>query len=402
MSLTDTILSMGGPPVEAYYCDDTYTNNQASLRQINLLYTYEMVHTCAGDSMQRGIEFIEQEMLELARQTYMPDPNLCKVPQEFWFAYLSRAPADYVTNLECTDFPDLVDGQCCSVIQGNMTFMELSQANMDDMETWTKTKLEIGSSPASFGDGTNTWLTRYYGAASGFVPTTTTTTAPTTTTAASSGDDDDDDNATTNSNVGALQGEPYIAPSDTNNWNWMSIVMLCFLVLCVFGFIAFLVHRRYQRRKNIDQYSLGKHKSLEDDDIEESVESSSAAWMTPRKVPYPYGDIEGNPGRRIPSTAQESYEVHVVGDVGHQDSTLEIQAISAQPFCGVDDCHIITPSAHQGYGNEEEEPPTANAQVLRYSPAGRTGFQNEFDGSEEADSWAQSQGSVGSLGNNGI
>jgi len=438
----ETIISYGNPDITRYECQNVYANNLANLREINFLYTYEMVYDCSDTSIDNeatGIQLIAAELLLQAREKYLDHPRKCIMPQAYWFAAIDSAPADFDTGFTCSEFDTIESGKCCSVVQGNMTFTELSQVpDSTIMDDWVRNQFQFGNNPSSWADGA--FLTKYAGTDSGYNAT-----------AAGS------DNTTTTGapELAGISGGPVLTPAsqDDSNFSWMSIAMLCFLVLSIFGIVAFIIHRRTSNRRRTKDYGIPGEQSLDDLEFDESedMDSRPNQWIEPRKVPY--GGETPSSARRVPSGVQDNVEVNVAD---YDQNNLEIQSmqsVSSEPFhdtsfASSGQYAIVTPTSASpqrfdmrqdsaeapngqifqvaSYAPEtrrhpQERPPFSGTsetfQILNYAPEtrqhpqDRTTFSgtsvvpshlNEFEISTEGseiDSWAQSQATVGSLEN---
>eukprot|EP00522_Entomoneis_paludosa_P003304 CAMPEP_0172471516 /NCGR_PEP_ID=MMETSP1065-20121228/67859_1 /TAXON_ID=265537 /ORGANISM="Amphiprora paludosa, Strain CCMP125" /LENGTH=417 /DNA_ID=CAMNT_0013229619 /DNA_START=27 /DNA_END=1280 /DNA_ORIENTATION=+ len=406
----ETIKSYGSPLTTRFECENVYALNGDDLASRTLGYAYELLFNCeddVNDQEAEAIAFIESQMLAMAQQKYLTFPDKCVVPQDYWFAAIDSTPEDFATNVKCTSFTEIPENSCCTVVQGNMTFTELSQVpDIDVMAQWTERQFQDGEDAVAWGDAE--FYTKYLGVDSGYTIVT--------------GEDTID---------AVIADTPITKPPQDSGFSWMGILMMCFLVLSIILVVFFVVHRRRKNRRS-KEYGLAVNKSVDQDGdlgmLEDIDETPSSDWIEQRSIPY--GET-----RVVPKPA----DIHVVGDEEEDyNENIEIASLASHPFQDTSsmadpnysvivspDCDTSGSSQRnsgayrfdwQNESQDKEVMGGRNSQVLSYPPrppqsssaptkvAGfavvpADGTEVEFstDGSE-IDSWAQSQGhSIGSL-----
>lgn len=127
-------LNAEGDMVESYFCENLMAKN--TFKELIVPYFYEIVYPCSEDPSE-GRDFVSAALLARAKDEFLQDPSACSRYQEFWFAKLSSLPEDEVQTMECRELV----GQCCAVIEGNMTFTELASVDPGAMKKWVASKL---------------------------------------------------------------------------------------------------------------------------------------------------------------------------------------------------------------------------------------------------------------------
>lgn len=139
-SKSDTIvedLNAAGDTVERYYCQQVTANNQ--LQDLVVPFYYDLAYPC-DTSPEESRDLIADSLLYRAKQAFMEDASVCVFPQnELWFAAVSSRPPDQFADFDCQQ---LTDAACCTVVAGSMTFTQLSEADQDKVRTWVAGNLE--------------------------------------------------------------------------------------------------------------------------------------------------------------------------------------------------------------------------------------------------------------------
>mmetsp|Transcript_8855 Transcript_8855/g.24536 ORF Transcript_8855/g.24536 Transcript_8855/m.24536 type:complete len:412 (+) Transcript_8855:122-1357(+) len=403
MTDTEQIISYGNPNVDRYECQQAVLQNTASdgtvlLANLTVSYGYELKYACTSDATAAGnvaIADIEEELLLNAKQRFLNSASVCARPQQYWFAAIDSYPPDFpASGVSCSNF-NLQTGECCTVVQGNLTFVELSMVNQTEMEQWTETQFTNVQSDTPANWYGSTYQTYYLGNHSGHVEVVQTGAVSSIV----------GDNAATAS------------PQDSE-FTWMSILLLCFCIVCLLVVLGFMYERR--RRKNKDTQLV---KTLDDDQL----------WIEPRSLPN--GDLA------LTKVPNRELQVHVVGDeMEDYLNNIEVASLASTPFQDTSaasdkyDYSLVSPDTTASpqrryeWQNEQVEkeavggrkaqvltypakydsrqpPPTNSQQRAQHHQQGGGGFavvafdgEVSTDNASEVDSWAQSQGcSIGSL-----
>lgn len=134
MDTIEETLSPSGDTVETYLCQRVTANNV--LVDLVVPYYYDLIYPCAEEPSE-GRDFVAAALLARAKRGFLPDGNSCVRPQNPWFAKLSSLPED-----EFADFPcQQLTADCCVVVQGSMTFTQLSSTSLDAMKQWVASNL---------------------------------------------------------------------------------------------------------------------------------------------------------------------------------------------------------------------------------------------------------------------
>jgi hypothetical protein len=119
-----------GDTVETYFCKLVTANNV--LQDLLVAYYYDMVYPCEEEPSE-GQGFVAASLLSRSRDAFLPNGDACVRPQPLWFGAVSSLPADVVSSdIACQELL----GACCVVVEGSMTFTQLSTANVDSMKRW--------------------------------------------------------------------------------------------------------------------------------------------------------------------------------------------------------------------------------------------------------------------------
>jgi hypothetical protein len=119
-----------GDTVETYFCRLVTANNV--LEDLVVPYYYDMVYPCEEEPSE-GQGFVAASLLSRSRDAFLPDGDSCVRPQPLWFGAVSSLPADVVSaDIECQELL----GACCVVVEGSMTFTQLSTADGNSMKRW--------------------------------------------------------------------------------------------------------------------------------------------------------------------------------------------------------------------------------------------------------------------------
>lgn len=133
----DTIaveLNIEGDTVQSYYCEQLTAYN--TFIDLVVPYYYDLVYPCSEDpAVGRG--FVADSLLSRSKNAFMEDATVCVRQQDPWFAKVSSLPADTFADFDCQELL----GACCIVVAGNMTFTQVDPVSADAMKRWIAANL---------------------------------------------------------------------------------------------------------------------------------------------------------------------------------------------------------------------------------------------------------------------
>lgn len=300
--LDDTIISYGSPLITRYECKNVYDRNKDALENFHLEYAYEMIFDCTVDASE-GITFIQGTLLHRAKKEYLTDGTECVQPRPFWFAAIDSSPDDVpAASRECqtlvTDVTPLPANQCCVVVQGNMTFVELARVpNATALWEWSRKQFISDENTASNGSaavhmwGDNEFTTQYIGIDAGF--------------SIQTGSDE--------LNPASNDGELPQAEEEDKDVTGLGVVMILFMLLCMGAVAAFVWIRRKRDGRMIDfGIAVSKSEDPEDLDLKEHDQydrqqrktKEESEWIEPRRLPG--AEPRGVPSVTPPETERAS------------------------------------------------------------------------------------------------
>lgn len=376
-TLNVTVDTLGN--IIRYYCFKAMANN-VNLLNLFVPYAYELMYDCSPDSSQSisdGIEVIEESILVKMQKKYLSSPAMCIHPQPLWIASIDSRPEDiHIPGIECTYFNVSSEmNKCCAVIQGNLTLTNLSsvEQHMDEILLAVSTAL-IDS------DGSAGYVVDYLGA------------------------NLESSQAPGADNLGAAVNTDMpqqLTPTDSK-FTGLGVFFLIFVVLSACGTLTFVILRH--RKMNQFMVGLEAHNCLEAGDDDEEEE-----WIEPRRVP-----------------SREQADANLLSD----DNSLDfyIRSIAAQPFGGPGEASpdrkvdsidrfesaycfepLTIPQTERQQqttalltSSDHSVRHAARIRQQSYSISGISAVpahlqEVEISDASEIDSWAQTEGTIGSL-----
>lgn len=369
--------------VESYYCELAVANNV--LEDLVIPYYYDLIFPCA-EGPTEGQADVEAALLYRSKQAFLPDNDACSYPRNPWFAQVSSLPKDTLAGFDCQKLEaDTGAGQCCLAISGQMTFTQLSTVQEDAvMKTWVMNEL---NDPAGIAAG---YTVKYIG--SELPP-------------------DFVDNNDTNSGQGTDRGPPSDTPAQApdvlvpagiagnqdipppppqdGGFTMVGILILIGMIMIFLATLTLILKRRSRANKSRDvnaaiaQSELGVHKeeqlagehietatwgdgTFDEQDLEVQVISNDDPHMTVRSVSNVSYQTRLDEGR----AAQNS-----IAREPHQQYRFDL----ADSYRG---------NVMGAYGADLFGP----TQITVVPP-----YPMEETSESEVDSWAQTDGEVGSL-----
>lgn len=315
MATQDTINAIGTPDIYRYECENAYGLNRAATTEFSLEYSYEMLFDCSsasGLTASDGMKFIEETLLHRAKTEFLKTAEQCSLPQDYWFAALDTRPNDVALAKACTHFATSgEDNMCCSVVQGNMTFVQLRAIqNVTHMWDWSRRQftLDNGDNAIHTWDD-NEFTTHYLGTNSKEVVVNT----------------GGDVSPTTNDGIPPPQPQA-VQDDGGDGVTGTGVAFVLFLILCVLGAAGYFWYRNRTKNGSLmfgttmtksedEDLHLNGHDNYDDDeDLPES-------WIEPRRLPQSGADAM-NGERNVPSS-KISTKVPHREFIQHSDGSIE-------------------------------------------------------------------------------
>lgn len=128
-----------GTTVQAYYCELVVANNE--LQDLVVPYYYDLIFPCA-EGPDEGRNDVEAALLYRSKESFLPNNDACTNPRNPWFAQVSSLPQDKLAGFDCQKLAgDAAADTCCLAIAGEMTFTQSSTAVAATMKTWVMKQL---------------------------------------------------------------------------------------------------------------------------------------------------------------------------------------------------------------------------------------------------------------------
>mmetsp|Transcript_22573 Transcript_22573/g.49249 ORF Transcript_22573/g.49249 Transcript_22573/m.49249 type:complete len:360 (-) Transcript_22573:145-1224(-) len=314
----DIVITYGSPDITRYECQDVYSKNADALNNFNLPYAYEMFYDCSLEA-EDGMTFIQGSLLHKAKQEYLKTGSACKTPTSFWFAAIDSQPEDKLVNtMDCSHFDTTNQpSKCCSVVQGNMTFVELVRVpNATAMWEWSRQQFSDQGGNAVHAWAGNEFTTHYIGTDTGYTEGT------------------GSDELNPANNDGELP--PENTQKDDRDITGAGVAMVLFLILCMGAVISVIWVRRRRlgraqdygiavtKSQDAEDLDLREHDELsESEDIPGWIEPRRAPGAEPRAVPTSY---EKTQDRRSKVPDRERMQNMIENDDGDDDDEIHVRA----------------------------------------------------------------------------
>ena len=371
--------------ITRYYCEMTMANNP-NLMKIYIPYAYELLYNCSYGSGQ-GMAAIELSVLYKLHKKWLETADMCTSPQTIWLAALSSFPVDDRVNSDCTSFnTSSTPEMCCDVIQGNLTLTNLSSVDEDMNDILEEVSKALMSS------NSGAYQVDYLGA------------------------DLRDSPSTGSDNIAASinSDTPEVLPED-GEMTLLGIFVILFLIITACCVFLLIWQRQRRARELLFAFSKSDDESgfeMDEDDYDEYEDEEE--WIEPRRVPRrePVDPKALNGGDDSLDIYIRSIASHSFEDPAEQSNENERTPMppSRKSNSGA---YCFDPVETQEVQHRQQRtalvPPTSGRQPARYSqnpyaysiggisvvPA----YAHEVEASDnsEIDSWAQTEGTIGSL-----